>query len=89
MTYDHVETFLSIVSHGTITAAANALHITQSTVSARIHQLEDELGSQLLYRSKGHRNIELTPYGTAFIPIASQWASLWKDTQNLKVLSNI
>lgn len=89
MTYDHVETFLSVVSHGTITAAADSLHVSQSTVSARIHQLEDELGSKLLLRAKGHRVIELTPYGTAFIPIASQWASLWKDTQNLKALSNI
>ena len=89
MTYEHIETFLSVVSYGTISAAANNLHVTQSTVSARIRHLEEELGASLLLRHKGHRTVELTPYGTAFIPIASQWASLWKDTQNLNTLSNI
>lgn len=43
----------------------------------------------LLLRHKGQRTTELTSYGTAFIPIASQWASLWKDTQHLKSLANI
>ncbi len=33
--------------------------------------------------------IELTNYGHAFIPLASQWASLWKDTQHLKNIDNI
>lgn len=28
-------------------------------------------------------------YGAAFIPTASQWLSLWKDSQNLKTLANI
>ena len=89
MTYDHIETFLSVVAHGTISSAANHIHVSQSTVSTRIQQLEEELGAPLLLRRKGVRTIELTPYGTAFISIASQWASLWKDTQNLKTLSNI
>lgn len=47
------------------------------------------MGSPLLYRRKGHRTVELTPCGDAFIPLASQWASLWKDTQNLKARANI
>ncbi len=84
MNYEHIETFLSIISNGTISAAANALHISQSTVSARINQLEDEIGVPLLYRSKGQRVVELTSYGISFIQIANQWDSLWKDTQNLK-----
>ena len=74
MTYDHIETFLTVVSCGNISAAANELFVTQSTVSTRIQQLEEELGAQLVIRSRGHRNIELTSYGQAFVPIASQCA---------------
>lgn len=51
--------------------------------------MEQELGISLFIRKKGHRNIELTSYGEAFIPIASQWAALWKDTQNLKYAADI
>lgn len=84
MTYDQVETFLAIVSYGTISAAAEALFISQSAVSGRIRLLEDELGIPLILRHRGKRTIELTSYGKDFVPIATQWANLWKDTQNLK-----
>lgn len=89
MTYEQVETFLAAVSHGTISAAAEALYVSQSTVSSRIQTLEQELGIPLLIRQKGHRTIELTSYGRDFIPIASQWASLWKDTQNLHTKADV
>ena len=89
MTYEHIETFLTVVVCGNISAASKKLFISQSTVSSRIQQLESELGTTLIMRQKGHRNISLTSYGTAFVPIASQWAALWKDTQNLKATSDI
>ncbi len=89
MTYEQIETFLTAITYGSITAAAKHLYVSQSTISSRIQQLETELGVQLLIRQKGHRSIELTNHGNAFIPIASQWASLWKDTQHLKTLDNI
>ncbi len=89
MTYEQVETFLTVVTYGTISAAANHLYVSQSTVSTRIRQLEDELGTALLYRQKGHRTIDLTACGNAFIPMAAQWTQLWKNTQNLKDLADI
>ncbi len=89
MTYEQIETFLTAVTYGSISAAAKYLYVSQSTISSRIQQLEGELGVQLLIRQKGHRSIELTNYGHTFIPIASQWASLWKDTQNIKNMDNI
>lgn len=89
MTYEQIETFLTVLMHGNISAAANNLHVSQSTVSTRIQQLEDEFSTPLFIRQKGHRNVELTPYGSAFTPIASQWTSLWRDSQNLKTLANI
>lgn len=89
MTYEQIETFLTTVTYGSISAAAKYLYVSQSTISSRIQQLEAELGVQLLIRQKGHRSIELTNYGHSFIPLASQWASLWKDTRQLKNMDNI
>lgn len=89
MTYELIETFLSVVTYGNISAAAKYLYVSQSTVSSRMQMLEQELGVSLFIREKGRRQIELTPYGNSFIPIASQWASLWKETLNLKTLKNI
>ena len=89
MTYEQIETFIAIMTYGNITSAANFLHVSQSTVSTRIQLLEDELNTPLLIRHKGHRNVELTPYGQAFLPLASQWSSLWKDARNLRTLADI
>lgn len=84
MTYEQIETFLAVITYGTISHAAKNLFVSQSTVSSRILSLEKELGSELLVRSKGIKNVELTPYGSSFVPLARQWDSLWKDTHNLK-----
>lgn len=89
MTYEQIETFLAVISYGSISTAAKKLYVSQSTVSSRLQLLEEELESPLITRNRGQRSIELTPYGTAFVSIASQWAALWKDTQHLKTLSNI
>jgi DNA-binding transcriptional LysR family regulator len=45
-----LETFVSVVDHGSIVAAAAGLHLTQSAVTRRIQNLEDALGSPLLDR---------------------------------------
>lgn len=89
MTIDQIRTFLTVLTYGNITAAADHLYITQSNVSKRIASLEDELGVKLFIRHKGYRNVELTSHGEAFVPIASQWAALYTDTINLKKLEDI
>lgn len=88
MTYEQIETFLTASTLGSISAAAEELFISQSAASNRIQLLEQELGISLFIRGKGQRRLELTAYGRAFIPIASQWASLWQDTQKLKTLAD-
>lgn len=87
MTIEQIDAFLAVVSYRNITAAAESLFTTQSAVSKRIQLLENELGVTLMLRQKGHRTIELTSYGQQFVPIASQWAALHKDTNNFKALS--
>ena len=46
------KTFLAIVEAGNFVAAAQRLHVTQSTVSARIKTLESALGRELFIRNK-------------------------------------
>ncbi len=55
MTNLDIETFWAVVQHGTMTAAAEALYITQPTLSMRIRALEERVGTPLFVRGKGQR----------------------------------
>jgi LysR family transcriptional regulator, flagellar master operon regulator len=57
-------TFLTVVSAGNFITAADRLHVSQSTVSARIHTLEAQLGCTLFVRNKA--GTTLTPAGRQF-----------------------
>ena len=61
MNIKQIETFVRIVELGSFGAAAEALYASQSTVSARIKDLERHLGAELFDRSF-HR-AQLTPKG--------------------------
>lgn len=62
-------TFLTIVAVGNFILAADRLHITQSTVSARIQSLEEQLNCRLFVRNKA--GTVLTPAGRQFQKHAS------------------
>lgn len=68
MDIEQARTFLAIVADGSFLEAAARLHITQSTVSARIHALETELGVKLFIRNRS--GATLTPAGRHFLPHA-------------------
>jgi DNA-binding transcriptional LysR family regulator len=57
-------TFLAIAAHGSFLEAARQLHLTQSTVSARIQRLEEELGARLFVRNRS--GASLTSSGVRF-----------------------
>lgn len=57
-------TFLTVVAAGNFIGAADRLHVTQSTVSARIHALEEQLGCKLFVRNKA--GTTLTSAGEQF-----------------------
>ena len=57
-------TFLVVVATGSFVDAAHKLHITQSTVSARIQRLEEFLGAELFTRNKS--GTTLTAAGRQF-----------------------
>ena len=49
---DRARTFLEIVHTGSFLKAAERLHVTQTTVSARVRMLEEELGRRLFIRNR-------------------------------------
>lgn len=53
--------FLAVVREESVTKAAEALHITQPTLSRQLSQLEEEVGVRLFDR--GTRRITLTNEG--------------------------
>ncbi len=62
------QTFLAVAAHGSFVEAATRLHVTQSTVSARIRGLEQDLGATLFVRNRS--GATLTGAGSRFLPHA-------------------
>lgn len=65
MDIEQARTFLAIAAHGSFLEAANRLHVTQSTVSARIQNLESDLNAKLFVRNRS--GASLTPAGRRFL----------------------
>lgn len=65
-----LEAFLAVIREGSFTRAAEALNLTQPSLSARIQQLEQSLGCELFRRDK--RPIQLTPHGELFADYAER-----------------
>jgi DNA-binding transcriptional LysR family regulator len=71
--------FLAIVQCNGVSRAAERLHLTQSSISKRLHQLEEELGVILIDRDRGIKFIQLTPEGEMFLGIAERWMTLHQE----------
>lgn len=65
MDIEQARTFLTIAAHGSFLEAANRLHVTQSTISARIQNLESDLNAKLFVRNRS--GATLTPAGKRFL----------------------
>lgn len=70
MDIDQARTFLAITASGSFLEAAKQLHLTQSTVSARIQRLEEELGTRLFVRNRA--GTSMTPAGRRFFEYAKR-----------------
>ncbi|WP_338476719.1 transcriptional regulator CynR [Pseudomonas khavaziana] len=64
----HIRYLLAVAEHRNFTRAAEALHVSQPTLSQQIKQLEESLGAPLLDRSG--RSISLTDAGQAYVRFA-------------------
>jgi len=74
-----LQTFIAIVETGSLVRASQRLHVTQSTVTARLKTLEDELGQRLLNRHKS--GTTLTPAGTKLLRYARVMTGLWRQAK--------
>ena len=79
-----LEYYIAIVQQKSITRAAQLLHISQSTLSRQIMDLEQELGVTLFQR--GRREISLTEDGNFLYRRAQEILRLTQDTQQ-KILA--
>lgn len=79
MDIDLARTFLEIVRSGSFLAAAERLHITQTTVTARIHNLEGLLGCRLFVRNRS--GARLTDNGRHFVKHANQLVQTWEASR--------
>ena len=71
--------FLAIAREGSITNAANFLHVTQPTLSRQIRDLEEELGQKLFTRSSHH--MTLTAEGMILRKRAEEIVSMVDKTE--------
>ena len=71
--------YLAVVREGTISAAAEALHVAQPSLSRQMKELEQELGVSLFER--GNRRITLTEEGVVLRKRAEEMVRLMQLTQ--------
>lgn len=64
----NINYLLAVDEHRNFTRAAEALSISQSALSQKVRQLEDELGAQLFDRSG--RVVQLTDFGSVYLDFA-------------------
>lgn len=71
--------FLAVSREGSITAAANSLHLTQPTLTRQLQDLEKELGQKLFVRGK--YKISLTPEGMILRKRAQEIVEMVEKTE--------
>lgn len=72
LAWDDIRLFLSVAEHGTLTAAARSLGLTQPTLGRRMQSLEQDLGQKLFQRTT--EGFLLTETGQALLPVAKRMA---------------
>jgi DNA-binding transcriptional LysR family regulator len=77
MNFRQLQTFLEIVRLGSFAAAAAKLNATQSTISARIQELEQDLGVVLFDRSQ--RKATITAKGRELVSYAERALDLHEE----------
>ncbi|BCK67052.1 LysR family transcriptional regulator [Streptomyces libani subsp. rufus] len=74
-----LQTLRVLHQRGTVTATAEALHLTPSTVSQQLRQLSSRLGLELL--EPAGRNVRLTPAALALVEHADALFARWEEAR--------
>ena len=69
--------FLEVARRGNVSRAAEAIYVSQPTLTARLHALEAELGEKLFVRTR--QGMRLTDAGRAFLPYAERATQAVKE----------
>lgn len=76
----HLTTFHTVARLGSVTLAAEELHLSQSAVSIQLANLETAAGTQLLTRTG--RGIRLTEAGELLLDYAERLLALWNEASD-------
>lgn len=79
LNYRHLEYFRAVAREGGVTAAAEALHVSQPSISAQLRKLEQSLGFRLFDRSG--RSMVLTPEGKVVLDYADEIFRLGRELE--------
>ena len=79
MDFRQLEAFAQVAAHQSFSRAAEALQLTQPSITARIQALERELGEEMFERSG--RGVRLTDAGTIFLPHAERMLQMLREAK--------
>ena len=79
MNFQQLSTFVTVLSEGSMTAAAEKLYLTQPAVSQQIRNLEEDLGVELLVR--GVRQVKPTLQGQLLYEYAKKIMHLTRQAE--------
>lgn len=83
--YTHLRSFHAVAENRGFTAAANALNISQPTVTTQVKELEDRYGVELIVR-RGRR-IELSETGAGLFDVTKRIMTLHEEAEELLLSS--
>ena len=81
MSTARMRAFLAVARHGSFSAGARALGLSQPTLTTQVQSMERQYNLELFHR-RGRR-IELSDVGRQLLPIAQAMAALDLDAHNL------
>ena len=77
--YKQIETFVSVIQHGSMTAAAQAEGVAPAIIGRRLDALEERLGVKLLLRTT--RRMALTHEGSSFLEDCQRLLTDWANSE--------
>lgn len=80
VTFRQLRVFLEVAEHGSITRAAQALHLTPPAVSMQVKEIESQVGLQLFDRSG--RTMALSTAGEYFVVHARRLLGALREAEN-------
>ncbi|MDF2535571.1 MAG: LysR family transcriptional regulator [Bacillales bacterium] len=79
---EELKTFIAVVEHKNFTKAANAIHLSQPSVSLHIKHLEKYFNTTLIQRSVKQKNIYITDSGNILYERSKEVVRIIEDTKD-------